>query len=215
MFAKRFGLEPKQGAANAPAFPYNPTALDAKLAADDEDELRARVMGLSWTAEVSSGLFRDWDSMKFIQDNWDGPIVIKGIQSVPDALKALELGIDGIVVSNHGGRQVDGGIPSLMALDRICASPVIAEAQKSGKFTVLFDSGVRSGSDIIKAMALGAQAVLLGRPFLYGLAIAGEEGVEQVVRSILAEMEITIALAGFKDLSLIQGKREEIITRIV
>lgn len=91
VFAKRFGLEPKQGAANAPAFPYNPTALDAKLAADDEDELRARVMGLSWTAEVSSGLFRDWDSMKFIQDNWDGPIVIKGIQSVPVRHSPLSL----------------------------------------------------------------------------------------------------------------------------
>jgi isopentenyl diphosphate isomerase/L-lactate dehydrogenase-like FMN-dependent dehydrogenase len=134
-----------------------------------------------------------WSDLPFLKEHWDGPIVLKGILSVEDAKLALEHGMDGIVVSNHGGRQVDGSIASLDAL------PAIAETV-SGRITVLFDSGIRTGTDIIKALALGADAVLLGRPFLYGLALAGQEGVEHVLRCLLAELDLAMTLAGHTDL---------------
>ena len=130
-----------------------------------------------------------WSDLPFLRERWDGPIVLKGIQSVADATLAAEHGMDGIVVSNHGGRQVDGAIASLDAL------PGIAEAV-GDRLTVLFDSGIRTGSDIVKAIALGADAVLIGRPFLYGLALGGQAGVEHVLRSLLAELDLTVALSG-------------------
>jgi isopentenyl diphosphate isomerase/L-lactate dehydrogenase-like FMN-dependent dehydrogenase len=133
-----------------------------------------------------------WSDLSFLREHWDGPIVVKGIQAVDDALAAVEHGMDGIVVSNHGGRQVDGSIASLDAL------PAIAEAV-GGRTTVLFDSGIRTGTDVLKALALGADAVLLGRPFLYGLALAGQAGVEHVVRCLLAELDIALSLSGHPD----------------
>jgi isopentenyl diphosphate isomerase/L-lactate dehydrogenase-like FMN-dependent dehydrogenase len=133
-----------------------------------------------------------WSDLSFLREHWDGPIVVKGIQAVDDALAAVEHGMDGIVVSNHGGRQVDGAIASLDAL------PAIADAV-GGRTTILFDSGIRTGTDVLKALALGADAVLLGRPFLYGLALAGQAGVEHVVRCLLAELDIALSLSGHPD----------------
>ncbi|EGO23474.1 hypothetical protein SERLADRAFT_449858 [Serpula lacrymans var. lacrymans S7.9] len=159
------------------------------------------------------GMKGTWDDIKFLRDNWDGPLVLKGLQSVKDAEKAIEMNVDGIIVSNHGGRQVDGAIASLDALDRICQSRKVLEAQRSGKFTVLFDSGIRTGSDIIKALALGAQGVLIGRPFMYGLAIAGQAGVEQILQQTLADLHVTLGLCGFKHVSDIVGKRGDIMIK--
>ncbi|MEU8266357.1 lactate 2-monooxygenase [Sphaerisporangium sp. NPDC049002] len=130
-----------------------------------------------------------WDDLAFLRDHWDGPIVLKGIQHPDDALRAVDAGMDGVVVSNHGGRQVDGAIGSLDAL------PGVVEAV-GDRTTVLFDSGIRTGPDVIKALALGAQAVLLARPYAYGLALAGESGVRHVIRCLLAELEIAMALTG-------------------
>ncbi len=106
-------------------------------------------------------------------------ISIAGIQSVEDAQLAVKAGVQGIVVSNHGGRQYDGAVASLNMLPEIAAAV-------GDKLTVLFDSGIRTGADVMKALALGAEAVLVGRPFIYGLAIAGEEGAEHVMRCLLA-----------------------------
>ena len=131
-----------------------------------------------------------WDRLPFVRDHWDGPILLKGIQSVEDAQLAVEHGIDGIVVSNHGGRQVDGAVASLDVL------PLIADAV-GDRLAILFDSGIRTGSDIVKALALGADAVLIGRPYLYGLALGGQAGVEHVMKSLLAEMDLTVANAGY------------------
>jgi L-lactate dehydrogenase (cytochrome) len=130
-----------------------------------------------------------WDDLAFLRDNWDGPIALKGIQHTDDARRAVDAGMDGIVVSNHGGRQVDGAVASLEAL------AVIAHAV-GDQIDVLFDSGVRTGSDVFKALALGAKAVLLGRPYAYGLALAGREGVRHVLRCLLAELELTLRLSG-------------------
>ena len=123
-----------------------------------------------------------WGRLPLIRDNWDGPILLKGIQSPRDARMAVKNGIDGIVVSNHGGRQVDGAIASLDAL------PAIVDAI-DGRMPVLFDSGIRTGRDAFKAIALGADAVLVGRPYLYGLALDGQRGTRRVMRSLVDELE--------------------------
>jgi lactate 2-monooxygenase len=135
-----------------------------------------------------------WEDIPFLREHWHGPIVLKGILSVADAERASQSGVAGIVVSNHGGRQVDGAIAALDAL------PAIAQAVGS-KLTVLFDSGVRAGADMIKALALGAQAVLIGRPYVYGLALGGEAGVRHVLRALRNDFELTMRLAGLARLS--------------
>jgi isopentenyl diphosphate isomerase/L-lactate dehydrogenase-like FMN-dependent dehydrogenase len=117
--------------------------------------------------------------------------VLKGIQHVDDARRAAVEGMDGIIVSNHGGRQVDGAIGALDALPGIAAAV-------GDRLTVLFDSGIRGGADVIKALALGARAVLLGRPYAYGLGLGGADGVRHVVRSVLAETDLTLGLSGHR-----------------
>ncbi len=131
-----------------------------------------------------------WDDLEWLREQTLLPIVVKGIQHPDDAREAVQRGLDGIVVSNHGGRQVDGAIGSLDAL------PAIAAAA-GDDLTILFDSGVRSGSDVIKALALGADAVCLGRPYIWGLALEGQAGVETVLKMTLAELDLTMALCGY------------------
>jgi isopentenyl diphosphate isomerase/L-lactate dehydrogenase-like FMN-dependent dehydrogenase len=133
-----------------------------------------------------------WRDLAFLRECTKLPIVLKGIQSAEDAELAVEHGIEGVIVSNHGGRQVDGAIASLDAL------PPIAEAV-GDDLTVLFDSGIRGGSDIIKALALGADAVLLGRPYIWGLALEGQHGVETVLKMTLADLDLTMALCGYTE----------------
>jgi lactate 2-monooxygenase len=148
---------------------------------------------LRWT-QIFGDTSLTWDDLPFLRQHWSGPIVLKGILSASDALRAAAAGMDGIIVSNHGGRQVDGAIGALDAL------PAVAEAV-GGRLTVLFDSGIRGGSDMFKALALGAQAVLLGRPYVYGLALGGEAGVRHVLRALRQEFELTMRLSGLAGLS--------------
>jgi len=135
-----------------------------------------------------------WADLPFLREHWDGPIVLKGIQSVGDAERAADAGMDGIVVSNHGGRQVDGGIASLDAL------PPIVQAA-GPRLSVLFDGGIRGGADIVKALALGARAVLIARPYAYALGLAGEAGVVHVLRALRQDFELTMRLAGHATLA--------------
>ena len=148
---------------------------------------------LRWT-QIFGDTSLTWDDLPFLREHWNGPIVLKGIMSAADAIRAAAAGMDGIVVSNHGGRQVDGELGALDAL------PAVAEAVGS-RLTVLFDSGVRGGADMLKALALGAQAVLIGRPYVYGLALGGEAGVRHVLRALRQEFELTMRLAGMSRLS--------------
>jgi lactate 2-monooxygenase len=134
-----------------------------------------------------------WDDLSFARDRWDGPIVLKGVLSVADAERAAAAGMDGIIVSNHGGRQVDGAIAALDALPGIAAAV-------GGRITVLFDSGIRGGSDMLKALALGARAVLIGRPYAFGLGMGGEDGVRHVLRALRNEFELTMRLSGYASL---------------
>ncbi|GGU22235.1 alpha-hydroxy-acid oxidizing protein [Nocardioides albus] len=130
-----------------------------------------------------------WDDLDRLREMTDMPIVLKGLQAPEDARRALEHGVDGIIVSNHGGRQVDGAIASIDAL------PSIVD-EVDGRIPVLFDSGIRSGADILKALALGADAVLLGRPYVYGLALAGAAGVQAVLEHMIAELDLSLGLVG-------------------
>lgn len=139
-----------------------------------------------------------WDDLKFLRAHTKLPIVLKGILHPDDARRAADCGMDGVIVSNHGGRQVDGAIAALDALPGVVAV--------SGKLPVLFDSGIRTGADIAKALALGARAVLIGRPYAYGLAIAGEHGVRDVLRALLAEFDLTLALSGVTRLEQVTRK---------
>jgi isopentenyl diphosphate isomerase/L-lactate dehydrogenase-like FMN-dependent dehydrogenase len=129
-----------------------------------------------------------WDDLAWLRDQTSLPVVLKGVQHPDDARRALDAGVDAVVCSNHGGRQVDGAVGSLDAL------PPVVEA--AGHMPVLFDSGVRSGADALKALALGARAVLLARPWVYGLGLAGQAGVEHVLRCFLADLDLQIGLSG-------------------
>jgi isopentenyl diphosphate isomerase/L-lactate dehydrogenase-like FMN-dependent dehydrogenase len=137
-----------------------------------------------------------WDHLATLRERTRLPVVLKGILHPDDAKRAFDSGVDGIVVSNHGGRQVDNAIASLDAL------VTIREAVGDDP-TVLLDSGIRTGADVFTALALGADAVLLGRPHMYGLAIAGAQGVAEVVANVIAELDLTMALSGTADLASI------------
>ncbi|KAF8635988.1 hypothetical protein AX15_000151 [Amanita polypyramis BW_CC] len=212
VFMARYGLQPMLE--DHPEFPYDPAKVGRLHAEGDEKMLQASRLGVDWLKEFGSGIFRPWEDLKILRDNWKGPLVLKGIQCRQDAERALEHGVDGIVVSNHGGRQVEGAIPSLYALVDIMKSVKVREAQQSGKFTIIFDSGIRTGSDIVKAIALGAQAVFLGRPWLYGLMAAGQAGVEQVLEHTMSDLDSCLSLSGYKSVAEIQGKGEEVVIKL-
>ncbi|KAF6755845.1 oxidoreductase [Ephemerocybe angulata] len=156
-------------------FPYDSDKLDAAFAAGDSKVQEAVFVGIEWMKEANSGIFRTWEDLNFLRENWEGPLLVKGIQCLEDAEKALQFGVDGIVVSNHGGRQVDGAIPSLYALEHIMKSEKIRAAQRCGVLTL---------------------------------------GIEQVIRHTLADLDTNLVLSGYKDLSEIQGKGEEILMRL-
>jgi lactate 2-monooxygenase len=173
------------------AIPFSDPAFLAGLERSPQEDPQAAI--LRWIP-MFTGTDKRWDQLPFLREHWDGPIVLKGIQHVDDARRAHDAGMDGIVVSNHGGRQVDGAIGSLDALPEIAAAV-------GDRLTVLFDSGIRTGADIVKALVLGAKAVLLGRPYVYGLAMAGEAGVRHALRSVLADLDLSMGLSGHRTLA--------------
>jgi isopentenyl diphosphate isomerase/L-lactate dehydrogenase-like FMN-dependent dehydrogenase len=151
----------------------------------EADPTTASLMALA----AFSNLGLTWDDLARLREWTTLPLLVKGVLRPDDARRALEHGVEGIVVSNHGGRQVDGTVAALDALVEI-RDAVGPDA------TVLMDSGIRTGADVVKAVALGADAVLLGRPYVYGLAVGGQEGVEAVITQLAAEVDLTLALTG-------------------
>jgi lactate 2-monooxygenase len=127
--------------------------------------------------------------LAFLRERTRLPILLKGVLHPADAAAAIEHGMDGIVVSNHGGRQVDGAIATMDAL------PAILD-EVGGRIPVVLDSGIRSGADVFRALALGAAAVGLGRPYVWGLAVGGSDGVREVIRNLRADFDLTMGLAG-------------------
>lgn len=156
------------------------------LARPPEEDSRAAIM--QFLGVFANPAFT-WADIDWLRSQTRLPLILKGIVHPDDARKAVDRGVDGIVVSNHGGRQLDGGIATLDALPRVL------EAVK-GTMPVLLDSGVRRGADVLKAIALGARAVLVGRPYAYAMASHGEEGVRHLIRTLMAEIDLSLALAG-------------------
>jgi L-lactate dehydrogenase (cytochrome) len=145
----------------------------------------------SWTAEQFDPRL-SWDDVEWLRQRWGGKLIIKGIMDPEDALMAAQSGVDALIVSNHGGRQLDGADSSINAL------PAIMDAV-GDRMEVHLDGGIRSGQDVIKALALGARGVYIGRAFLYGLGAMGEEGVTRVLEIIRKELDVTMALCGLTD----------------
>lgn len=166
---------------------FTDPAFLAGLAKPVEQDLNAAVLHF---AQMFADPSKTWDDLVFLRENWDGPIVLKGVLHPDDARRAAAAGMDGVVVSNHGGRQVNGSIGAADAL------PGVVDAV-GDRLSVFFDSGVRTGDDVFKALALGARGVLLGRPYAYGLGLGGQAGVEHVIRCLMAEFELTLALSGY------------------
>jgi L-lactate dehydrogenase (cytochrome) len=149
----------------------------------------------SWTNEQFDPRL-DWDKVAKLKEKWGGPFILKGILDAEDAKKAVAVGADAIVVSNHGGRQLDGALSSIRVL------PSIVRAVK-GQTEIWLDSGIRSGQDVLKALALGADATMIGRAYLHGLGAMGEKGVTTALQVIAREMDITMALCGRRDVTTV------------
>ncbi len=160
------------------------------LEVSPEEDMQAAIGQWAWQFANPSV---SWDDLAFLRECTQLPIVLKGILHPDDARLAVEHGVQGVLVSNHGGRQVDGAVGALDAL------PGVVQAI-DGQCEVLFDSGIRSGADALKALALGARAVLLGRPYIWGLALGGEEGVVEVLRSFLGDLDLAMALSGYANI---------------
>lgn len=165
----------------------------------------------SWTADQFDPKL-DWDDVKRIKDQWGGKLILKGILDPEDAEMAAQSGADALIVSNHGGRQLDGALSSIEAL------PSIVDAV-GGRTEILFDGGIRSGQDVIKALALGAHGTFIGRAFLYGLGAMGEAGVTRCLDIIRKELDITMALCGLRDVKnvderILLGGREGAMRRL-
>ncbi|MCY4186567.1 MAG: alpha-hydroxy acid oxidase [Rhodobacteraceae bacterium] len=157
------------------------------------DEVEDLSSLMSWvTDQFYSKL--DWDTVRQVKDLWNGPLVLKGIMDVDDAIKAASIGVDAIVVSNHGGRQLDGALSTIRSL------PAIVEAV-GDKVEVYFDSGIRSGQDVLRAIGMGAKATLIGRAYIYGLGAMGEAGVEKAIEIMHKELATSMALCGISDIS--------------
>lgn len=169
----------------------------AMLPASPEDNLLAAAMHFVQTYSEPA---LDWETVKQALEWTRLPVLLKGIQDPADAARAMDEGFAGLICSNHGGRQIDGAVGSLDAL------PGVVEAV-DGRGKVLFDSGVRTGADVFKALALGADAVCLGRPYVYGLALDGADGAEAVIRNILAELDLTMGLSGCASVAEITRER--------
>ena len=148
---------------------------------------------VAWAnAQFDPGL--SWDYVEWIRKLWNGPLLLKGILDESDALIAKNLDIDGIIVSNHGGRQLDGTLSSIMALKKITE-------KIDNSLDIYFDGGIRAGQDIVKALSMGAKGVFMGRPYLYGLGALGQDGVEKVIEIITKELKTTLVLSGETDIN--------------
>ncbi|PFH61428.1 hypothetical protein XA68_17414 [Ophiocordyceps unilateralis] len=178
------------GIGNAVGF-QDPVLRSKLNSTPEDDKLSASKY---WVSEAFPGTSHSWADLEFLREHWQGPIVLKGVLSAEDAKLAVEYKMDGIIVSTHGGRQLDGAVGSLDML------PDVIEAV-GDKITVMLDSGIRTGTDIVKALALGAKAVLVGRPVVYGLGINGTAGAHGVLAGLLADLDLSMGFIGAKDVS--------------
>jgi len=179
---------------------FSDPVFRAALGQPPEEDLEAAVR--HWAYQFSNPAVT-WSDIAWLREQTPLPLLLKGILHPDDARRAREAGVDGVIVSNHGGRQVDGAVGALEALPAV-------RAAVGDDLTVLFDSGVRTGADAFKALALGADAACVGRPFVWGLALDGQAGVEQVLRCLLAELDLTLALSGHTSVAQLDASAVEL-----
>jgi (S)-mandelate dehydrogenase len=172
----------------------------ANLVENSEARMSAQAQAALLARAMDRGL--DWSSLRWLRQHWDGPLILKGILHPDDARRALEEGVDALIVSNHGARQLD------LAPASIAQLPAIVDAVHE-RLPVLMDSGIRRGADVARALALGAQAVLIGRPVLYGLAVDGQAGVQSVLQILADELERNLILLGEADVGSLRARRTQ------
>ena len=172
--------------------------------ANVSDGHRGRTMALGAYVNSQLNPSASWDDLRWLREKWKGTLIIKGVLDPVSARRMVDEGVDAVIVSNHGGRQLDGAIPAIAALPDIVAAV-------SGRVPVLMDGGVRRGTDVLKAVALGASACLVGRPYLWGLAVAGEEGVSRVIELLRTEIDRDLALLGTPTIGEIRGRADRFL----
>ena len=177
-------------ASGVPTFANMVEDPEARMSAQAQAALLARAMDRSL----------DWSSLRWLRQHWDGPLILKGLLHPDDARRALKEGVDALIVSNHGARQLD------LAPAAITQLPAIVDAVEH-RLPVLMDSGIRRGADVARALALGAQAVLIGRPVLYGLAVDGQAGIQSVLQTLADELARTLILLGEVDVDSLRARR--------
>lgn len=153
---------------------------------------------IAWVSEQFD-LKLNWMDIEWVKSYWDGPLIIKGIMEVEDALNAVEAGVDAIIVSNHGGRQLDGAPPTITVLSDIVAAV-------DGRIKVFIDSGIRSGQDVLRALALGADGAFIGRPYIWGLGAEGEAGVLKVLKLFHSQLDISMAFCGLTNVDDVDSR---------
>jgi isopentenyl diphosphate isomerase/L-lactate dehydrogenase-like FMN-dependent dehydrogenase len=174
--------------------------------ANVSDGHKGRTMALGAYVNSQLNPSASWSDLRWLRSKWPGRLVVKGVLDPESARRLAEEGVDAVIVSNHGGRQLDGVVPAIIAL------PDIVDAV-GGRIPVLMDGGIRRGTDVIKAVALGASACLIGRPYLWGLAVAGEEGVAGVIQILQSEIDRDLALLGTSSIAEVQGQATRFLVR--
>jgi isopentenyl diphosphate isomerase/L-lactate dehydrogenase-like FMN-dependent dehydrogenase len=172
--------------------------------ANVSDGRKGRTMALGAYVNSQLNPSASWDDLRWLRSKWPGKLLVKGVLDAASARRLVDEGVDAVIVSNHGGRQLDSAVPALAAL------PDVVDAV-GGRIPVLMDGGIRRGTDVIKAVARGASACLVGRPYLWGLAVAGEEGVSQVIEVLQKEIDRDLALLGTPTITEVRGRAERFL----
>jgi isopentenyl diphosphate isomerase/L-lactate dehydrogenase-like FMN-dependent dehydrogenase len=165
---------------------------------------RGRTMALGEYVNGQLNPSASWDDLRWLRAKWPGSLLVKGVIDPESARRLVDEGVNAVIVSNHGGRQLDGAIPAIAALSEVVDAV-------AGRIPVLMDGGVRRGTDVIKAVALGASACLIGRPYLWGLAVDGEEGVSRVIELLHNEIDRDLALLGTPTIAEIHGRADRFL----
>ncbi|HVX21014.1 MAG TPA: alpha-hydroxy acid oxidase [Acidimicrobiales bacterium] len=202
----RIGLKNALGVLSRPGWVVRSAAAPVVTFANVSGGRPGRTTALGTYVNSQLNPAASWDDLRWLRDRWKGRLLVKGVLDPAAAARLVAEGVDGIVVSNHGGRQLDAAVPAVAALADVVAAV-------DGRVPVLMDGGVRHGADVVKALALGARACLVGRPYLWGLAAAGPEGVGRVLALLEAEVDRTLALVGVADASALAAAGTEILKK--
>jgi isopentenyl diphosphate isomerase/L-lactate dehydrogenase-like FMN-dependent dehydrogenase len=201
----KIGVKNALGVISRPRWMYQMARSPVTFANVSEGQ-RGRTMALGAYVNSQLNPSASWDDLKWLRSKWQGTLMVKGVIDSASARRLADEGVDAVIVSNHGGRQLDGAMPAIAALPEVAAAV-------AGRIPVLMDGGIRRGTDVLKAVALGATACLFGRPYLWGLAVGGEAGVSRVIEILRSEIDRDLALLGTPTLASIHGRADQFLWR--